>query len=107
MAMFSRFANDKIPTFQILQFKFVKSCIHPILTATYSYAIFVFIFMHPIVGDIDHKYVDYICDNPCSNTICDMCCKIRRLKLHLIILYRLSGLVTVYFSNFLGMIYTK
>lgn len=99
--MSSRFANDKIPKYQILQFKFVKSCIHPILIATYSYVIFVFTFMHPIVGDIDHKYVDYSCDNPCSNTKCDMCCKIRRLKLHLIVLYRLSGLVTAYSLTFL------
>lgn len=37
--MFSRLANDKIPKFQILQFKFVKSCIHPIPIATYSYVI--------------------------------------------------------------------
>ncbi len=101
MAMFSRLANDKIPKFQILQFKFVKSCIHPSPNATYSYVIFVFTFMHPIIGDIDHKYVDYSCGNPWSNTKCDMCCKIRRLKLHLIILYRLSGLVTVYSLTFL------
>jgi hypothetical protein len=99
--MFSRLVNDKIPKFHILQFKFVKSWIHPILIATYSYVIFVFTFMHSIVGDIDHKYVDYSCDNSCLNTNCNMCCKIRRLKLHLIFLYKLSGLVIMYSLTFL------